>query len=256
MSIVPTVRGWLRAIARPETSPELEAALAARRERVPVLWLLGKTGAGKTSIVQRLSGDSRAEIGNGFEPCTAAASLYDHPREQPVMRFLDTRGLGEPRYDPREDLAACRSASHALLIVTRIDDPSQGTVTAALERLGDETRNLAVLHVHSALHAVPDATARRRAVAHNARAVTEALGRAVPGRRDRLQRSRGRFRESRRRPARAARGADRSGARARAGARRARGGGTGRAGPSPRAGARCSATRAPPPPPTSCPRSG
>ena len=177
---MPTLRGWLRAVARPEVSPELEAALAARRERVPVLWLLGKTGAGKTSIVQRLTGDSRAEIGNGFEPCTSSASLYDHPREQPVMRFLDTRGLGEPRYDPREDLAACRRASHALLIVTRLDDPAQGAIAAALERLGEETRELAVLHVHTALHAVPDAAARRRAVAHNTRTVEAALGRTAP----------------------------------------------------------------------------
>ena len=180
MKVVPTLRGWLRELARPEVGPELEAVLAARRERVPTLWLLGKTGAGKTSIVQRLTGDSRAEIGNGFEPCTSTASLYDHPADQPVMRFLDTRGLGEPKYDPKEDLAACRSASHALLIVTRVDDPAQGTVTEALERLGDAAGSLAILHVHSALHAVPDDDARRRAVAHNARAVGDALGRRPP----------------------------------------------------------------------------
>lgn len=177
---MPLIGRWMRAIVQPEASPELEAALAARRERVPVLWLLGKTGSGKTSIVQRLTGDSRAEIGNGFEPCTPAASLYDHPAEQPVMRFLDTRGLGEPRYDPREDLAACRSASHALILVTRVDDPSQGVVTGALERLGSATERLAVLQVHSALHALPDAATRRRAIAANTRAVAEALGREVP----------------------------------------------------------------------------
>ena len=180
MSLVPRLGRWLRALAQPETSPELEAALAAHRERVPVLWLLGKTGAGKTSIVQRLTGDSRAEIGNGFEPCTSAASLYDHPREGPVMRFLDTRGLGEPRYDPREDLAACRSASHALVLVTRVDDTAQGALVAALERLGAAAERLAVLHVHSALHAVSDVSTRRRAIAHNARAVAEALGREAP----------------------------------------------------------------------------
>ena len=180
MTLLPIFRGWLRRIALPEISPELEAALAEQRERVPTLWLLGKTGAGKTSIVQRLTGDSRAEIGNGFEPCTATASLYDHPAEQPVMRFLDTRGLGEAQYDPHEDLDACRKASHALLVVTRVDDPSQGTIVKALERLGSDADGLAVLHVHTALHGVPDDAARRRAVAHNARAVTGGLGRDVP----------------------------------------------------------------------------
>jgi len=183
-SMIPALRRWLRAIAQPEISPELEAALAAElrdaRARVPVLWLLGKTGAGKTSIVQRLTGDSRAEIGNGFEPCTRTALEYDHPAGQPVMRFLDTRGLGEPHYDPKEDLAACRTASHALLIITRVDDPVQGIVTDALQRLDADGDALAILHVHTALQAVPDEQDRARAVTHNQRQIMAALGREVP----------------------------------------------------------------------------
>jgi len=182
--MIPALRRWLRAIAQPEISPELEAALAAElrdaRARVPVLWLLGKTGAGKTSIVQRLTGDSRAEIGNGFEPCTRTALEYDHPAGQPVMRFLDTRGLGEPHYDPKEDLAACRTASHALLIITRVDDPVQGIVTDALQRLDADGDALAILHVHTALQAVPDEQDRARAVTHNQRQIMAALGREVP----------------------------------------------------------------------------
>jgi len=183
-SVLPALRRWLRAIAQPEISPELDAALAAElqdaRARVPVLWLLGKTGAGKTSIVQRLTGDSRAEIGNGFEPCTRTALEYDHPSGQPVMRFLDTRGLGEPHYDPEEDLAACRTASHALLIITRVDDPVQGIVIDALQRLAADSEALAILHVHTALQAIPDEQDRARAITHNTRQVTAALEREVP----------------------------------------------------------------------------
>jgi ABC-type hemin transport system ATPase subunit len=33
----------------------------------PVVWLLGKTGAGKTAIVAALTGDPRVEVGQGFE---------------------------------------------------------------------------------------------------------------------------------------------------------------------------------------------
>ena len=33
-----------------------------------VVWLLGKTGAGKTAIIAALTGDPRAEVGLGFEP--------------------------------------------------------------------------------------------------------------------------------------------------------------------------------------------
>lgn len=185
-SVLPALRRWLRAIAQPEVSAELDAALAAEladaRARVPLLWLLGKTGAGKTSIVQRLTGDSRADIGNGYEPCTRTALEYDHPLQQPVMRFLDTRGLGEPHYDPNEDLAACRSASHALLIITRVDDPSQGIVTDALKRFDADADAdaLAILHVHTASQALPDARDRARAITHNERQVVAALGREVP----------------------------------------------------------------------------
>ena len=171
---------WIQALVSPTASPTIEAALAARREQVPVLWLLGKTGAGKSSVVQRLTGDSRARIGNGFEPCTRSADLYDHPAGAPVMRFLDTRGLGEAGYDPHEDLAACLGGSHALLIMTRVDDPEQSSLCRALERLGSAADPLATLHLHSALHTVQPDDARRRAIAHNRDSVATALGRPTP----------------------------------------------------------------------------
>jgi 50S ribosome-binding GTPase len=66
----------------------------------PVVWLLGKTGAGKTAIVAALTGDPYAEVGEGFEPCTRTAAYHDVPPEAPLLRFLDTRGLGEVDYDP------------------------------------------------------------------------------------------------------------------------------------------------------------
>jgi uncharacterized tellurite resistance protein B-like protein len=101
---------------------------------VPTLWLLGKTGAGKTSLVRAMTGATRAEIGSGFESCTRTACAYDFPAAHPVMRFLDTRGLGEIDYDPADDLAQIGSAAHATLAVMRLDDPVQGTVAQALAR--------------------------------------------------------------------------------------------------------------------------
>lgn len=75
----------------------LQASLREARVRmpVPVLWLLGKTQAGKTSIIRALTGSEAAEIGNGFQPCTRSSRFYDFPADAPVVRFLDTRGLGE-----------------------------------------------------------------------------------------------------------------------------------------------------------------
>ena len=40
------------------------------QDAAPVVWLLGKTGAGKTAIISALTGDTRAEVGEGFAPCT------------------------------------------------------------------------------------------------------------------------------------------------------------------------------------------
>ena len=50
----------------------LEDALFTRQAgpppaaQAPVIWLLGKTQAGKTAIIAALTGDSRAEIGRGY----------------------------------------------------------------------------------------------------------------------------------------------------------------------------------------------
>ena len=100
----------------------------------PVVWLLGKTGAGKTAIVAALTGDQRAEIGEGFEPCTRTAAFYDVPPEAPLLRFLDTRGLGEANYDPAKDIAWCEEQSHLLLIVMQVADPVQHAVLRTLQQ--------------------------------------------------------------------------------------------------------------------------
>src|SRR5262249_61781997 len=89
----------------------------------PVVWLLGKTGAGKTAIVATLTGDPRAEVGQGFEPCTRTAAFYDVPREAPLLRFLDTRGLGEAAYHPPRAIAWCERQPHLVLVVMQAADP-------------------------------------------------------------------------------------------------------------------------------------
>ena len=90
---------------------------------VPVLWLFGKTGSGKSSIVRYLTGATQAEIGNGFRPQTTNSSRYDFPEsEHPIIRFLDTRGLGEAGYDPNDDLKQFDGSTHVLVVVARVMD--------------------------------------------------------------------------------------------------------------------------------------
>ena len=81
---------------RPGPSADQEKARKRAQAIAPVVWLLGKTGAGKTAIVAALTGDPYAEVGEGFEPCTRTAAFYDVPPEVPLLRFLDTRVLERP----------------------------------------------------------------------------------------------------------------------------------------------------------------
>lgn len=178
MNLLPGWRRWLQALTEPKTSPALDKLLEEHREQLPVLWLMGKTGSGKSSIIQRLTGDTRAQIGNGFESCTQTAVHYDHPSAAPVLRFLDTRGLGEAGYDPTEDLAMAQQGSHALLVLTRVDDPSQDTVIHALKGLETKRNDLAVVHVHTALHTLAPSELDR-AIQFNSQQIERAMERPV-----------------------------------------------------------------------------
>ena len=116
------------------------------------MWLLGKTGAGKTAIVSALTGDPRAEVGQGFEPCTRTAAFYDVPPEAPLLRFLDTRGLGEANYDPANDMSWCEEQSHLLLVVMQVADPVQDVVLQALQQARRRHPEWPVVVAQTGLH--------------------------------------------------------------------------------------------------------
>jgi predicted GTPase len=118
----------------------------------PVVWLLGKTGAGKTAIVAALTGDPRAAVGEGFEACTQTAAFYDVPREVPLLRFLDTRGLGEADYDPAHDIAWCEDQSHLVLVVMQVADPAQHTVLQILRQVRQRHPEWPVIVAQTGLH--------------------------------------------------------------------------------------------------------
>ena len=97
-----------------------------RREAPPpVIWLFGKVQSGKTSIVRALTGAERAQIGDGFRPCTRWAARYEFPNPDfPLAVFLDTRGLGEASYDPQEDLTAFQDEAQMLVVVVKAMSPA------------------------------------------------------------------------------------------------------------------------------------
>lgn len=153
--------------ANPSKNPELEHVFAQQAQCLPTLWLLGKTGAGKSSLIQALTGDSKIAIGNGFQPCTKTANVYDYPQDKPLLRFLDTRGLAEADYDAREDIAACEDRSHALLIVMKADDPEQSDVLKALKQIHASGKIKNYLVIHTGILQIPDLIQRQQAITHN-----------------------------------------------------------------------------------------
>ncbi|SFK28674.1 Uncharacterized conserved protein, DUF697 family [Nitrosomonas aestuarii] len=132
----------------------LEKSLREAREKipVPVLWLVGKTQAGKTSIIRAMTGSETAEIGNGFQPCTRQSRFYDFPADMPVVRFLDTRGLGEVSYDPVEDIRYCESKAHLLIAVMKVADIRQQAVFDVLHTVRERHPEWPLLIVQTGLH--------------------------------------------------------------------------------------------------------
>ena len=169
-------------VLNPPSDDELKKAWQHSDIQLPVLWLLGKTGSGKSSIVQQLTGQSRAEVGNGFRPCTRESSFFDYPSEHPILRFLDTRGLGEVDYDAKEDIEALGSKSHALLVVTRILDGEQSAVLSTLKQIrksASHIRRSAIIAVHTGADEVTDEHDRHRAIQTRQQSIEKAWGASV-----------------------------------------------------------------------------
>lgn len=145
------------------STADMEAPIAdSARRLAPVVWLLGKVQSGKTSIVRALTQATDAEIGTGFRACTKTARVFDFPAEAPIIRFLDTRGLGEAAYDPAEDLAFCESRSHLILAVVKALDPEQRAVLDAIAAVRARHPEWPVVVAQTSLHEGYTAGARSR----------------------------------------------------------------------------------------------
>lgn len=149
-----TWKGLGEALFSPKATG-VEAKINEVRQRlpVPVFWLLGKTQAGKTSVIRALTGSGAAEIGNGFKACTQRSRFYDFPSSShPMLRFLDTRGLGETAYDPGEDLAWCAGQAHLLVVVLRALDMNQAEVVDTVLAIHKQHPRWPIIVVQTALH--------------------------------------------------------------------------------------------------------
>lgn len=138
-----------------ENEDSKESAQKLQREAqksAPIFWLVGKTGAGKSSIVSTLTGDPSIALGEGFAPCTSTAAFYDFPPGAPLVRFLDTRGLEEVGYDPADDLAWCQDQAHVVIAVMSVSDPAQDRVIDIVGAVRRQHPNWPVVVAQTTLH--------------------------------------------------------------------------------------------------------
>jgi len=149
-----------QALGAAATDPDRVAAAleaAAEKQPPPVLWLLGATQAGKTSIIRTLTGNTAVAIGDGFRPCTRRSYLYEFPARAPVLGFLDTRGLGEVAYDPAEDIALCETRAHLVITVVRVTETRPRAVLDVLHGIRRRHPEWPIIVAQTCLHtAYPD----------------------------------------------------------------------------------------------------
>lgn len=135
------------------TDYEQQRAAILAQAPIPVIWLFGKTGSGKSSVIQYLTGASGAEIGNGFQPQTRHTHLYSFPDDQtPLVKFLDTRGLGEAHYDHAADIEQLQQDSHLVVVTIRAMDHSLDELKETWQHIRSCRPQRPVLLVLTALH--------------------------------------------------------------------------------------------------------
>jgi uncharacterized protein (DUF697 family) len=122
------------------------------RQFAPVVWLVGKVQSGKTSIIRTLTQATDAEIGAGFRACTRTARVFDFPDEAPIIRFLDTRGLGEAGYDPGADIAFCEGRAHLILAVVKALDIEQSAAFNVIRQARQRHPDWPVVVAQTTLH--------------------------------------------------------------------------------------------------------
>lgn len=140
---------------RGPTPQQVDAQRAAlvRRLPAPTLWLFGKTGSGKSSLVRLLTGSDEIALGPGFLPTTRQTDLYSFPDpDMPIMHFLDTRGLGEAGYDAAADIADLQQRADAMIVTHRLLDFAAEPVLHPLRTIRKSAPQRPVLLAITCLH--------------------------------------------------------------------------------------------------------
>ena len=121
---------------------------------VPLIWMLGKTGSGKTSIIRFITGADDAEIGGGFRPQTQHSQEFGFPDHQsPLVRFLEHARFGRSglRCQPRTWKKLGRDAN-LVIITVRVTDQATDELLTPLQKIREQQPDRPTLLVITATH--------------------------------------------------------------------------------------------------------
>ena len=90
--------------------------------------------------------------GPAFAPAPRRRASSTFPPEAPIIRFLDTRGLGEAAYDPAADIAYCEDRAHLILAVVKALDAEQSAVVDAVRAARERHPDWPVVVAQTTLH--------------------------------------------------------------------------------------------------------
>jgi uncharacterized protein (DUF697 family) len=144
---------WGSECPKPDAVNEKQIEDLLKRMPVPVIWMFGKTGSGKSSVVQFLTGAEDATIGEGYRPETTTSRRFDFPdAEEPLLTFIDTRGLAEAAYDPTDDIATFSESTNLMIVTVRAADHALECLLSPLRQIRNATPARPVLLVVTCLH--------------------------------------------------------------------------------------------------------
>ncbi len=141
---------------------QIAEILAEVKEQLPTTeaWLIGKTQAGKSSIVRGLTGVSEEIVGEGFQPHTQHTERYLYPSaDLPLLIFTDTVGLGDIDQETsliieelENELKQEKKRARILILTVKINDFATDTLRLTAQTLRQKYPQIPCLLAITCLH--------------------------------------------------------------------------------------------------------
>ncbi|KAI6121351.1 P-loop containing nucleoside triphosphate hydrolase protein [Pisolithus sp. B1] len=88
--------------------------------RIPNIVLFGETGAGKSSVINLIAGDTIAPVSSEAKGCTLISTEYRLSTDKYHLRIFDTVGLNNPKMEGKEYLDTVRAAYDLISGLNRV----------------------------------------------------------------------------------------------------------------------------------------